>query len=57
MGSSKRRPDTETSTDDRIEALEPEEFEGLVAALLKVDPEGITGQRSKKAQEAKENED
>lgn len=32
---------------DDDEALEPEEFEEMVAALLKVDPEGITGQRSK----------
>jgi hypothetical protein len=40
--------------DDTDEVLEPEEFEELVAALLKVDPEGITGQRSKKAQEAKD---
>ena len=43
---------TDDTHDD--EALEPEEFEEMVAALLKVDPEGITGQRSKKAQEATE---
>lgn len=36
------------------DALEPEEFEEMVAALLKVDPEGITGQRSEKAKKAKE---
>ena len=41
-------------TDD--EALEPEEFEEMVAALLKVDPEGITGQRSEKAKKAQDSE-
>lgn len=36
------------------EALEPEEFEEMVAALLKVDPQGITGQKSAEAKKAKE---
>lgn len=31
-----------------LERLGPEEFEDIVAALLKVDPEGITGQKAAK---------
>lgn len=41
---------TERRTD---EPLDPDDFEEMVAALLKVDPEGITGQRSAKAKKAK----
>jgi hypothetical protein len=38
------------------EALEPEQFDEMVAALVKVDPEGITGQRSAKKKDDGEND-
>lgn len=53
----KHRSGPEDRNDRPVEALEPEEFEELVAALLKVDPEGITGQRSSEAKKAKEQDD